>query len=148
MDIRKIRKLIDLIKEKHIGEIEVREGEESVRISQFGQTASPEFIQSGTKNIVTEPPKASVKTSSESIDENQHIVRSPMIGSFYAAPTPDADSFVTVGQTVKPGDVLCIVEAMKMFNQIESDCHGTIKTCLLENGQPVEYNQPLFIIEK
>lgn len=157
MDIRKIKKLIELVKKEQIGEIEIKEGEESVRISQFGQKIEENDVakvsisersstpQSETiyKNISSDP---SAKIPETSID-GKHIIRSPMIGTFYTSATPGSDPFVTLGQHIKSGDVLCIVEAMKMFNQIESDCSGTVVSCLVTNGQPVEYGQPLFIVE-
>ena len=157
MDIRKIKKLIDLVKEQGIGEIEIKEGEESVRISQLSQLSlSPtEPPHHSSKSIATPPntPKALEEKTTPTNEQNpsnaeeKHIIRSPMIGTFYLSPTPNADPFVAIGQSIKPGDVLCIVEAMKMFNQIESDCSGKIKSCLVENGQPVEYGQALFIVE-
>ncbi|MBN1684425.1 MAG: acetyl-CoA carboxylase biotin carboxyl carrier protein [Gammaproteobacteria bacterium] len=156
MDIRKIRKLINLIKEQGIGEIEIKEGEESVRISQFSQASTLKTQSSTPKTIILESQEqeeksaetsSSTKQSNIPDEEGKHIIRSPMIGTFYSSPTPNSDPFVTVGQHIKPGDVLCIVEAMKMFNQIESDCSGKIISCLVETGQPVEYGQPLFIVE-
>lgn len=152
MDIRKIRKLIELIEETGIAEIEIKEGEESVRLSRNIQAAP----QSYQIPIETPPAPAAVKTESTPApsSENQkestptgHSVRSPMVGTLYRASSPDAEPFVKVGQRVNVGDTLCIVEAMKMFNEIESDKAGTVKTILVENGQPVEYDQPLVIIE-
>jgi acetyl-CoA carboxylase biotin carboxyl carrier protein len=117
MDIRKIKKLIELVEESGISELEISEGEESVRIS-----------------------RAAAEISG-------HIVRSPMVGTFYRTPSPDAKAFIEVGQKVNVGDTLCIVEAMKMMNQIEADKSGTVKAILVESGQPVEFDEPLVVIE-
>ena len=148
MDIRKIRKIIDLMNEKGIGEIEISEGEESVRISQFVNNQSQTNHQLIT-NVASSspPPLTTIPTIEKEANEAQHAIHSPMVGTFYAAPNPEEESFVKIGQTVVEGDVLCIVEAMKMFNQIEADRAGKIISCLAENGQPVEYGQKLFIIE-
>ena len=134
MDIRKVKKLIELLEESGIAEIEIHEGEESVRISR-ANSAAP----------VAAAPVAAAAPVEEKIEG--HVVKSPMVGSFYRAPSPGAKSFVDVGSNVSAGDTLCIIEAMKLLNQIEADKSGTIKAILVENGQPVEYNQPLFIIE-
>lgn len=136
MDIRKIKKLIKLLDESGLAEIEVKEGEESVRISRHAH----EIITTTPKPTETE-----VKTPVPQ-EEPKHTIRSPMVGTFYRAASPDAKPFVEVGQHVKPGDTLCIIEAMKMFNPIESDCTGTVEAILVENGLPVEYDQPLFVI--
>ena len=148
MDIRKIKKLIELVKQEGIGEIEIHEDKESVRISQWASaSAAPNVIAT---TVSPEPPErtsASPPQGDTTLSESRHIVKSPMVGTFYLSPSPDAPPFVTIGQQVKLGDVLCIVEAMKMFNQIEADHSGKIVEKLVENGEPVEYGQPLFIIE-
>jgi acetyl-CoA carboxylase biotin carboxyl carrier protein len=152
MDIRKIRKLIDLLIEKKIGEIEIREGEESVRVSQFGIVSKnpiqPQATIASPQNI--EPQSTTAPSSTQPTDplQDKHTINSPMVGSFYLSPSPDAKPFVEIGQHVNVGDVLCIVEAMKMFNQIEADRAGKVTSRLVENGQPVEYGQPLFVIEE
>lgn len=150
MDLRKLKKLIELVEESGIGELEITEGEEKVRISKSA---------SSTQTYVTAPPVMqavapaaayeSVATTSaptELLTEG-HVVKSPMVGTFYRTSTPGANPFVEVGQTVKAGDTLCIIEAMKLLNEIESDKDGIIKAVLVENGQPVEYGEPLFVIE-
>lgn len=151
MDIRKIKKLIELVEESGISELEISEGEESVRISRV-MTAAPavQYVAQAPAAAVAAAPAAAaapadVKPASESM--TGHIVRSPMVGTFYRTPSPDAKAFVEVGQTVSVGDPLCIVEAMKMMNQIEADKAGVVKAILLENGQPVEFDEPLVIIE-
>ncbi len=140
MDIRKVKKLIELLEESGIAEIEIKEGEESVRISRMHQNM-----------LVNAPaiaaPVAAAPVNAEPKEPSGHIVRAPMVGTFYRSASPDARPFVEEGQSVKNGDTLCIIEAMKLLNQIESDKTGTIKSILVENGQPVEYNQPLFVIE-
>ena len=150
MDIRKVKKLIELLEESGIAEIEIHEGEESVRISRASQTvaaapmmAAPAPIAAPAPAAAT--PAAAVAPAEEKIDG--HAVKSPMVGTLYRAPSPGASAFVEVGSKVNVGDTLCIIEAMKLLNQIEADKAGTIKAILVENGQPVEYNQPLFIIE-
>jgi len=147
MDIRKVKKLIELLEESGIAEIEIHEGEESVRIS---RNAAPGTIAAPAPVAIAAPvaaaPAAAPAAPVEEIIEG-HVLNSPMVGSFYRAPSPGAKDFVTVGSKVNVGDTLCIIEAMKLLNQIEADKAGTIKAILVENGQPVEYNQPLFIIE-
>ena len=152
MDIRKIKKLIELLEESDLAEIEVHEGEESVRISRATQALPPQVTAAVAPAAA--PPPAAVEapaqenreTEEESIPKG-HVISSPMVGSFYRAPAPGAQPFVEVGQHVKVGDTLCIIEAMKMLNQIESDKEGTVAAILVENGQPVEYGEPLFVIE-
>ncbi len=147
MDIRKVKKLIELLEASDIAEIEIHEGEESVRISRYGSqppAAAPVAPP-------PPPPPAAEAPATEAAEEGEpelegHVIRSPMVGTFYRAPNPGAKPFVTEGQHVQPGDTLCIIEAMKILNQIESDTAGVVKRILVENGQPVEYNQPLFII--
>ncbi|MFQ2227031.1 acetyl-CoA carboxylase biotin carboxyl carrier protein [Aeromonas hydrophila] len=151
MDIRKIKKLIELVEESGIAELEISEGEESVRISRnfSGQvTAAPQMIMQQAATPVTAPAAAPVAAApaADAIPSG-HLMRSPMVGSFYRSSSPEAKPFVEVGQHVNVGDTLCIVEAMKMMNQIESDKAGVIKAILVENGQAVEFDEPLFIIE-
>lgn len=145
MDIRKVKKLIELLEESGIAEIEIHEGEESVRISRSTGlapvAAAPVALAAPAAAPATAP-----ATPAEEVIEG-HVLNSPMVGSFYRAPSPGASTFVEVGSKVSVGDTLCIIEAMKLLNQIEADKGGTIKAILVENGQPVEYNQPLFIIE-
>ena len=153
MDIRKVKKLIELIEESGVAEIEIKEGEESVRISRQSQTSpammaapaafAPPPAPTAAPAAVMEAPAA--EPAAEAIEG--HAIKSPMVGTFYRAPSPGATAFVEVGQTVSAGDTLCIIEAMKLLNQIEADKAGTIKAILVENGQPVEYDQPLFIID-
>ena len=143
MDIRKVKKLIELLEESDIAELEIKEGEESVRISRLSvstQTAAPAAIVSVASPTVTQPP---VPTS----EPRGHHIKSPMVGTYYGAASPNSDPFVVEGQEVKVGDTLCIIEAMKMMNQIESDKSGTVSKILVENGSPVEFDQIMFIIE-
>ncbi|HHQ4670435.1 TPA: acetyl-CoA carboxylase biotin carboxyl carrier protein [Aeromonas veronii] len=151
MDIRKIKKLIELVEESGIAELEISEGEESVRISRnfAGQvTAAPQMIMQQAAAPVAAPAVAPVAAApAADAAPSGHLMRSPMVGSFYRSSSPEAKPFVEVGQHVNVGDTLCIVEAMKMMNQIESDKTGVIKAILVENGQAVEFDEPLFIIE-
>ena|SRR3990167_1338747 len=150
MDIRKIRKLIELIQETGVAEIEIKEGEEAVRICRQGPTAPAQsviYTQTPQAESVVIPVPAAMPQPVAEPTKPQHTVNSPMVGTMYIASSPTAAPFVTVGQKVKVGDVLCIIEAMKMLNQIESDKDGIIVARLVENGQPVEFNQPLFVIE-
>ena len=147
MDIRKVKKLIELLEESGIAEIEIHEGEESVRISRHAPAgAAPVYAQPPP---LAAPPAAAVAEPVEAAppELDGHPVTSPMVGTFYGAPSPGANSFVQVGDQVSAGDTLCIVEAMKMLNQIEADRSGTISAILVENGQPVEFDQPLFLIK-
>jgi acetyl-CoA carboxylase biotin carboxyl carrier protein len=132
MDLRKLKKLIELVEESGISELEITEGEEKVRISKSSSATAGVAISA---SAVAEP-----------LPEGQ-VVKSPMVGTFYRTSTPGANPFVDIGQTVKVGDTLCIIEAMKLLNEIESDKSGVIKAILVENGQPVEYGEPLFVIE-
>lgn len=150
MDIRKVKKLIELLEESNIDEIEIKEGEESVRISRnTGQVATyaapvaPVAPAPAPAPAVAEP-AAAPESAAPSV--NGHVVKSPMVGTFYQSPSPGSPAFVEVGQHVKVGDVICIVEAMKMMNQIEADKAGTIEAILVEDGQPVEFDQPLVTI--
>ncbi|WP_020410347.1 acetyl-CoA carboxylase biotin carboxyl carrier protein [Hahella ganghwensis] len=151
MDIRKVKKLIELLEESDIAEIEIKEGDDSVRISRKSSvTADPVYVSA--PQAAPKPVAAAVEPAAASSAEpsqpalNGHVVKSPMVGTFYRSPSPTAGAFVEVGQQVKAGDVLCIVEAMKMMNQIEADKSGTVEAILVENGQPVEFDQPLFTI--
>ena len=157
MDLRKLKKLIDLVQESGIGEIEITEGEEKVRISR--QVAAP-VIMAAAPTMQTHAlapgqvggpaagqPAAGPAAPALAVEPKGHSLKSPMVGTFYRAPSPGAPSFVEVGQSVTKGQTLCIIEAMKLLNEIESDASGTIKAILVENGQPVEYGQPLFLIE-
>ncbi len=153
MDIRKVKKLIELLDESGVAEIEIKEGEESVRISRYSQVsqammAAPTYAPAPPP--VAPAPAAAVETpiaeaAGETIEG--HAIKSPMVGTFYRAPSPGATPFVEVGQSINAGDTLCIIEAMKLLNQIEADKAGKVKAILVENGQPVEYDQPLFIID-
>jgi len=151
MDIRKVKKLIELLEESNIDEIEIKEGEESVRISRNGaQSAAPQYLPQYAPPPPP-PPAAAVAAPAAAIEpapaaHEGQVVRSPMVGTFYRSPSPTSPVFVEVGQTVKVGDVICIVEAMKMMNQIEADKAGTVEAILVENGEPVEFDQPLFSI--
>ena len=154
MDIRKIKKLIEMLEVSGIAELEITEGEESVRISRYGQTppmpAMPYPPQA--YNITAPAPAAAAAPAAEAAPAGKtapdgKIIRSPMVGTFYNAPAPDADPFVKLGDDIKAGDTVCIIEAMKMFNRIEADFGGKIVEILVENGQPVEYDEPLFVVK-
>jgi len=150
MDIRKVKKLIELLEESQVAEIEIHEGEESVRISrmptqavvQVAPSAAP--VASAVQPVAAAPEPASEQAKPDGHDG--HVVTSPMVGTFYEAASPGAKPFVEMGQQVNVGDTLCIVEAMKMLNQIEADKAGILSACLVENGQPVEFGQALFVI--
>jgi len=149
MDIRKIKKLIELLEETGISEIEIKEGEESLRLSRYSHATESQptrYINmppSAPHAPAITPPVIEQKTP-EAITGHQLL--SPMVGTMYTSPSPEAAPFVTVGQSVKVGDTLCIIEAMKMFNEIEADRSGTISAILTSNGDPIEYDQPLFVI--
>lgn len=150
MDIRKVKKLIELLEESGIDELEIHEGEESVRISR-NRAGSAMPVQQPYYAAPAAPAPAPATSNAPAVTPEAakpagHVVRSPMVGTFYRSPSPEAASFVEVGKQVKAGDVLCIVEAMKMMNQIEADKSGTIEAILVENGEPVEFDQPLFSI--
>jgi len=151
MDIRKVKKLIELLEESGIAELEIREGEESVRISRHPTGGgTPMYMAAPAGAMYAPPTAAAVPTAApppETGIPTGHVIASPMVGTFYRSSAPGNKSFVEVGQRVNAGDTLCIIEAMKMFNQIEADQAGAIKAILVENGQPVEYGQPLFVIE-
>jgi acetyl-CoA carboxylase biotin carboxyl carrier protein len=164
MDLRKIKKLIELLEESQLAEIEIHEGEESVRlIRHHPQPAAPQAIHlpaSSGPGAASAPPPAptsepsgrSPQTDAAEDDGTElpdgEIVRSPMVGTFYSSPNPETEAFVTVGSEVSVGDTLCLVEAMKMFNQIESEMAGKVVAVLVEDGQPVEFDEPLFVIQK
>ena len=145
MDIRKVKKLIELLEESGIAEIEIHEGEESVRISRNSAPVAAAPVAAIAAPVAAAIAPVAAAPVEEKIEG--HVLNSPMVGSFYRSPSPGASSFVEVGSKVNVGDTLCIIEAMKLLNQIEADKGGTIKAILVENGQPVEYNQPLFVIE-
>ncbi len=150
MDIRKIKKLIDLLEGSDLREIEIHEGDDSVRISRGGGSTVT-TVHAGMPAAPTPLPDAAPAAAAPAIVEEPaikgHTVTSPMVGSFYRAPAPGASAFVEVGRHVQVGETLCIIEAMKMLNQIEADKAGVVAAILVENGQPVEYGEPLFIIE-
>lgn len=150
MDLRKLKKLIDLVQESGIGEIEITEGEEKVRISRQAAGGQPVFMTAPAMQAM--PMVGSAAPVGEAApaapaEPKGHALKSPMVGTFYRAPSPGAPAFVEIGQAVTKGQTLCIIEAMKLLNEIESDVSGSVKAILVENGQPVEYGQPLFQIE-
>lgn len=160
MDIRKIKKLIELLEESSLTEIEIVEGEESVRLSRAAAGTAvpvPQGLPAHVQAAAWSAPGASQAESSaadreavavpdeDAVPEGE-LVRAPMVGTFYASPSPDAEPFVTLGQRVSEGETMCIIEAMKMFNQIEAESSGTVVAILVENGQPVEFDQPLFVL--
>jgi len=148
MDIRKVKKLIELLEESGIAEIEITEGEESVRISRYSAGPAPVMMTHAHAPAAhaAAAPAAPAAPAVPALPAG-HAVKSPMVGTFYRSPSPGTKAFVEVGQAVKEGEVLCIIEAMKMMNQIESDKAGVVKAILANNGDPVEFGQPLFIIE-
>ena len=147
MDLRKLKKLIDLVETSGVAEIEITEGEEKVRISKHAPAAPVNVVTQSTVPAVSSAIH-SPTTTSEAVPAEQegHIVKAPMVGTFYRAPAPGAKVFVEVGDHVKTGDTLCVIEAMKLLNEIEADQSGVIKAILIENGQPVEYGESLFVI--
>jgi acetyl-CoA carboxylase biotin carboxyl carrier protein len=158
MDLRKLKKLIDLVQESGIGELEITEGEERVRIARGGMVS----VQPGPAGQTTAAPAvpaagapvaasaaggtATSAAPTQPASEEGHAIKSPMVGTFYRAPSPEAKPFVAVGDTVKEGQTVCVIEAMKLMNEIEADASGVVKAILVENGQPVEYGQALFVI--
>ncbi|PJK08385.1 acetyl-CoA carboxylase, biotin carboxyl carrier protein [Lysobacteraceae bacterium NML95-0200] len=157
MDLRKIKKLIDLLEESNLNEIEIREGEESVRLSRGGSfvaapVATAPVVHSAPAASANMPMQSPVQAATGGSPKagpelpEGHVVRAPMVGTFYASPAPDKPPFVTVGATVKAGDTLGIIEAMKMFNPIEAEVSGTVLAIQCESGQPVEFDQPMFVI--
>ncbi|HEX4942850.1 MAG TPA: acetyl-CoA carboxylase biotin carboxyl carrier protein [Usitatibacteraceae bacterium] len=147
MDLRKLKKLIDLVQESGIGELEITEGEERVRISRTSAHAPVVMASPAPLAAIAIPGDAVVAAPEAPAQPTGHTLKSPMVGTFYRSPSPGTPSFVEVGQVVAKGQTLCIIEAMKLLNEIESDMAGTVKAILVENGQPVEYGQPLFVIE-
>lgn len=147
MDLRKLKKLIDLVEESGISELELTEDGEKVRISRNFTSNAPQQHYAPAQQYTTAPQATSAPTEIVApAAEEGHAVKSPMVGTFYRSPSPDAKSFVEVGDTVAVGDTLCIIEAMKLLNEIESDKAGIVKKILIDNGQAVEYGEPLFII--
>jgi acetyl-CoA carboxylase biotin carboxyl carrier protein len=147
MDLRKLKKLIDLVQESGIAELEITEGEEKVKIVKGGVVVSaPVAAAVPVAEARAAPSVAAAPTGEPEPAQEGHVVKAPMVGTFYRSPSPDAKAFVEVGQAVKEGETICIIEAMKLMNEIEADASGTVKAILVENGQPVEYGQPLFIL--
>ena len=148
MDLRKLKKLIDLVQESGIAELEITEGEEKVKIVKGGvvSVAAAPVAPAPAAERSPAPAAAAPSTPEPEAAPEGHVVKAPMVGTFYRSPSPDGKAFVDVGQTVKEGDTICIIEAMKLMNEIEADGAGVVKAILVENGQPVEYGQPLFIL--
>jgi|TARA_B100000767_G_C19771963_1_gene540526 acetyl-CoA carboxylase biotin carboxyl carrier protein len=152
MDIRKVKKLIELLEESNVQEIEIKEGEESVRISRGTVHSAPQFVASSpvAAPVPVATSQAPVAPNTEEITApaamDGHAICSPMVGTFYQSPSPEASAFITIGQSINKGDVVCIVEAMKMMNQIEADQSGIVKAILVNDGEPVEFDQKLIII--
>ena len=150
MDLRKLKKLIDLVQESGIAELEITEGEEKVKIVKGGVVSVSPGPAPAPVAAAAAPPGPPTAAAPSAVPEAQaiegHVVKAPMVGTFYRSPSPDAKPFVEVGQAVKEGEVICIIEAMKLMNEIDTDAAGTVKAILVENGQPVEYGQPLFIL--
>lgn len=149
MDMRKIKKLIELIQSTGVAEIEIREGEESVRITREVHQQAPMMVtpHAYAQPVAPQPTEAGATPPPTSHVTEKHTVKAPMVGTVYLSATPGAKPFVEIGQSVKAGEVICLIEAMKMFNQIEADKTGTVTARLVDNGTPVEFNQPLFTIE-
>ena len=149
MDLRKIKKLIDLLEESNLAELEIKEGEEVVRLSRVPKSAAPVAVApvaAAPAPLAIAPVAAVVEVPAADALPAGHVVKAPMVGTFYASATPGTPAFVKVGQQVKAGETLGIIEAMKMFNQIEADVAGTVQAILVENGQPVEFDEPMFVI--
>lgn len=149
MDLRKLKKLIDLVQESGIAELEITEGEEKVRICRNGMAASQSAMVAAPAPVIMAAAAAAAPAPAETtpVEPQGHVLKSPMVGTFYRSSAPGAKPFVEVGQTVKEGDTVCIIEAMKLLNEIEADRSGVIKAILVENGQPVEYGHALMVIE-
>ncbi len=147
MDLRKLKKLIDLVQESGISELEVTEGEEKVRIAKYPAQVQTAYAAAPAPIISIPTAAAAAEAAPANALPSGHIVKSPMVGTFYRSSAPGAKPYIELGQSVSSGDTLCIIEAMKLMNEIESDASGTIKAILVENGQPVEYGQPLFVID-
>ena len=162
MDLRKIKALIDLLDKSNLAELEIKEGEESVRLARHSSVAPPMMMQAPQMQMhpasehprpaaPAQPMPAVAATATEAQSKSKdvpdgHMIRSPMVGTYYASPNPDSPPFVKIGQTVKAGETLGIIEAMKMFNPIEADVSGTVRAILVENGQPIEFDEPMFVI--
>jgi acetyl-CoA carboxylase biotin carboxyl carrier protein len=150
MDLRKLKKLIDLVQESGIAELEITEGEEKVKIVKGGAVSVSQLAQGAPAPApavaTAAPPQTPAAPAAEPPAHEGHVVKAPMVGTFYRASSPDAKAFVEVGQPIKEGQTICIIEAMKLMNEIEADASGVVKAILVENGQPVEYGQPLFIL--
>ncbi len=153
MDIRKIKKLIELLEESGIAEIEIKEGEEALRISRMPAGAATGHAAAQIAHLATLPAAAAsaalpaAESAAPKPKPNEHVITAPMVGTFYASPSPGAKAFVEIGDEIKVGQVLCIIEAMKMMNQIEADKAGRITSVMAQNGDPVEFGQPLFVVE-
>ena len=148
MDLRKLKKLIDLVQESGIAELEITEGEEKVKIVKGGvvSVSAPMSVPAVAVPRTATPAASAPAAAETPTGQEGHVVKAPMVGTFYRSPSPDAKAFVEVGQAVKEGETICIIEAMKLMNEIEADASGLVKAILVENGQPVEYGQPLFIL--
>jgi acetyl-CoA carboxylase biotin carboxyl carrier protein len=149
MDLRKLKKLIDLVQESGIAELEITEGEEKVKIVKGGAVSVSQAPLAPVQPPPVQPPAVAPLAAAAAKPEagqEGHVLKAPMVGTFYRSPSPDAKAFIEVGQSIKEGQTICIIEAMKLMNEIESDASGVVKAILVENGQPVEYGQPLFII--
>ena len=147
MDLRKLKTLIDLVSESNVSELEITEAEGKVRIVKGGGAMAPQYVQMVAPTSSASVAAPAVVAEPAAVAETGHVTKSPMVGTFYRSATPGAKAFIEVGDAVKEGDTLCIIEAMKILNEIEADKSGTVKRILAENGQAVEYGQPLFIIE-
>lgn len=149
MDLRKLKKLIDLVQESGIAELEVTEGEEKVRIARTNAGSTQVYMPQASAAPMPAPAAAATVAAEPAAQAEPagHTLKAPMVGTFYRSPSPGSPAFVEIGQAVTKGQTLCIIEAMKLLNEIESDMAGTVKAILVENGQPVEYGQPLFVIE-
>jgi acetyl-CoA carboxylase biotin carboxyl carrier protein len=149
MDIQKLKELIELLKESGIAEIEIREGEQSIRVSRYAGPVQTLMQVPESASLSLESPARGVMAAQEPKSEAEgHKILAPMVGTFYTAPSPTSPPFARIGQTVKRGDIVCIIEAMKVMNQIESDVDGVVTALLVENGHPVEYGQPLLIVKR
>ncbi|MEJ2173351.1 MAG: acetyl-CoA carboxylase biotin carboxyl carrier protein [bacterium] len=150
MDLRKLKKLIDLVQESGIAELEITEGEEKVRIAKGGQVSVAAAGAGWGPGVAAAPAQALAPADrgpgAETPADTRHTIKAPMVGTFYRAPAPDVNPFVEIGQSIKEGETICIIEAMKLMNEIEADASGSVVEILVENGQPVEYGQPLFVI--
>lgn len=150
MDLRKLKKLIDLVQESGIAELEITEGEEKVRINRVGVPGHPGMMSMPQPAVAMAPAPVAAAVAAPAaevpVEPEGHVVKSPMVGTFYRSSAPGAKPFIEIGQNINAGETLCIIEAMKLLNEIEADQSGVVKKALVENGQPVEYGQPLFII--